>query len=57
MSCFICGRSNCTPFFHSSEEQSYFEPAEMAYARYLEIRSECEDNWRQSQEEDVEDEN
>ena len=45
MSCFICGRNSCMPSFHSLEEQSYFEKAEEAYDRYLEILEECRGEW------------
>ena len=39
--CFICGRGNCTPMFHSLEEQAAFEPASDAYDKFLEIREQC----------------
>ena len=39
--CFICGRGNCCPAFHSPEEQAAFQPASEAYERFLEIREQC----------------
>jgi hypothetical protein len=48
--CFICGRGNCTPSFHSLEEQKAFEPAEEAYDKYLEVREQCVDDWRNADE-------
>lgn len=41
MACFICGRNNCTPSFHSIEEQKAFEPAEIAYENYLAVLEKC----------------
>lgn len=48
MSCVICGRGNCTMSFHSLEEQSYFEEAEQAFERYLDIRERCRQEWLDS---------
>jgi len=48
MSCFICGRGNCTPSFHSLDEQFAFERAEEAYERFLQIREECKVEWDDS---------
>ncbi len=45
MSCFICGRSGCSGWFHSTDEQEAFEPAEVAYERFLEVRKECRQSW------------
>lgn len=45
MSCYICGRGNCTPSFHSPEEQQAFEKAEEAYDRFLEVREACRQEW------------
>lgn len=39
--CFICGRGNCCPQFHSHEEQAIFEPAREAFENYLEVREKC----------------
>ena len=51
--CYICGRSNCMPSFHSLEEQEAFEPAEEAYEKYLEVIEECREQYRnRDQEED-----
>jgi len=46
MSCFICGRSGCSNWFHSAEEQIAFEPAEEAYERFLEVREQCRQEWQ-----------
>lgn len=54
--CFICGRGNCCPSFHSLEEQKAFEPAEEAFERYLEIREQCVAEYNQMDEEDDEEE-
>lgn len=51
--CYICGRGNCMPMFHSSEEQRAFAPAEEAYDRFLEIREQCREDYN-SREEDEE---
>ena len=55
--CYICGRGNCTPSFHSLEEQEAFEPAGEAYERFLEIREQCREEYdnRMEDEEDGED--
>ena len=50
--CFICGRGNCVPSFHSLEEQQAFEPAEEAYERYLEIKEECRHRYNEDTEEE-----
>ena len=54
MSCFICGRGNCTPCFHSLKEQQAFDRAEDAYRKFLEVRDECKNEWedREVEEED-----
>jgi hypothetical protein len=54
--CFICGRGNCTPSFHSLEEQRAFEPAEEAYDRFLEVREQCVADWAGQDEDDLDDE-
>ena len=41
MSCYICGSGSCAPSFHSLEEQSYFDKAEEAHGKYLEVLEEC----------------
>ena len=53
MSCFICGRSACSAWMHSSEEQTAFERAEDAYDRFLEIRDECRREWLGEEEDDA----
>ena len=55
--CFICGRSNCIPAFHSIEEQLAFSEAEIAYDNYINIKKKCEEAWEQRvvNEEDDED--
>lgn len=55
MSCFICGRGNCTPSFHSLEEQSFFDDAEAAYDNYIEVRDKCREEWASQGEEEEED--
>lgn len=45
MSCFICGRGNCMPLFHSIEEQTAFEPAREAYDKFLEVIEQCRQEW------------
>lgn len=50
--CFICGRGNCMPSFHSLEEQKVFDPAGEAYDKYLEVRERCEEDWRHNESED-----
>ena len=45
MSCFICGRSGCSNWFHSTDEQVAFEPAEEAYEKFLEVREQCRQSW------------
>ena len=52
MSCYICGRGNCAPSFHSIEEQKAFDPAEEAYERFLEVRGECREAFNSAEEED-----
>jgi len=39
--CLICGRGNCCPMFHSTEEQAAFSEAVEAWERFLEIRERC----------------
>lgn len=59
MGCFICGRGNCMPSFHSLEEQAAYEPANVAFEKYLDIRRECEEEYAnrcQVDEEDTQDE-
>lgn len=59
MSCFICGRGSCTPSFHSLDEQSAYEAAEIAYEKYLDVRSKCKEDYQnrcQLDEEDIQDE-
>ncbi len=46
MSCFICGRSGCSNWMHSTDEQEAFEPAEEAYEKFLEVREECRQEWQ-----------
>ena len=50
--CFICGRGNCTPSFHSFEEQDAYYDAAMAYDNYLEVRARCEQSYYSSIEEE-----
>lgn len=50
--CFICGRGNCIPSFHSIEEQKAFERAEEAYDKFLEIREECREEWQNQEDEE-----
>ena len=38
MSCDICGRGSCEPWFHSSEEQTRFEKVIEAFDRAREMR-------------------
>ena len=45
MSCFICGRSGCSNWFHSEDEQIAFEPAEEAHEHFLEVREKCRQVW------------
>jgi hypothetical protein len=52
MSCFICGRGNCIPSFHSLEEQQAFERAEDAYENYLKVRRECRREWEERDDEE-----
>ena len=51
MSCVICMRGSCMSSFHSLEEQEAFEKADEAYDRFLDIRQECEEKWREEEEE------
>lgn len=51
--CFICGRGNCLPSFHSLEEQNAYEKAGDAFERYLEIRAQCESEYNNADCEDV----
>ncbi len=48
--CYICGRSSCCPSFHSRELQKAYEPAGEAYDRFLVIRQECKEKWREEEE-------
>lgn len=50
--CYICGRGNCTPSFHSLEEQQAFEPAEEAYAKFIEVRAQCFIDYQESEQEE-----
>lgn len=52
MSCYICGRGNCTPSFHSPDEQFAYEKAEEAYEKYLEIREQCRIEYQESEDKD-----
>lgn len=52
--CFICGRTNCCPAFHSLEEQSIFAPAEEAYEKFLEVREQCVKELEQCRNQDEE---
>ncbi len=59
MGCFICGRGNCIPSFHSLDEQAAYEPAETAYEKYLDVRAKCREDYEnrcQIDEEDDQDE-
>ena len=53
--CFICGRGNCVPSFHSLEEQEVFEPAAEAYDAYLKVREECVEDLQRLGEDEEED--
>ncbi len=52
--CFICGRGNCCPSFHSLDEQAIFEPASEAYDKFLDIREQCARDLAEQEEEDEE---
>jgi len=52
--CFICGRGNCCPMFHSIEQQQAFEPASDAYDKFLEVREQCAIDYAGGEEEDEE---
>lgn len=45
MACMICKGSSCIPSFHSLEEQSFFNKAETAYEKYLEVLQECREDY------------
>lgn len=51
MACFICGRNNCIPSFHSWQERKAFEPAEEAYEHYLEVLEECRKQFEEQENE------
>ena len=55
MACFICGRGNCTPSFHSLDEQNAYSDAETAYEKYLDIRQRCKEDFENRDEEESED--
>ena len=52
MGCYICGRGNCMPSFHSLEEQEYFEEAYEAYEHYLEVRARCQEEYNTREEDE-----
>jgi len=56
MSCYICGRGNCIPIFHSIEEQQAFSDAEDAYDNYIEVRDRCRREWVEAESEEDESE-
>ncbi len=38
--------------FHSLEEQAAFAPVEEAYEKFLEVREQCAEEWRNNESED-----
>lgn len=55
MACFICGRGNCIPSFHSLEEQKAYSDAEVAYEKFLDIRQRCKEDFENRCEEEESD--
>jgi len=53
MSCYICCRGNCSPVFHSCEEQIAFEAASEAYDNFLQVSEKCREEWVGREEDDA----
>ncbi len=49
--CFICGRGNCMPSFHSVEEQEAFSDADEAYDNFIEVRDRCRQEFNENEDE------